>query len=195
MMNLQTAGHAVLMASWVAYGVVFTSHAIKIQARRKADPRLETGRKSAPAAKYGMLLEALGFLCAWLLRTPGDPVWQSVRIAAIALAPLSLLLGWLAIRELGIQWRIQAVVTQTHRLITTGPYVFVRHPVYTSLLGMLLATGFVIADWKGIFAAVVLYVCGTEIRIAAEEKLLAERFGTDFAVYRASVPAYIPFVR
>ena len=60
---------------------------------------------------------------------------------------------------------------------------------------MLLATGFVIADWKGIFAAVVLYVCGTEIRIAAEEKLLAERFGTDFAVYWASVPAYVPFVR
>ena len=119
MMNLQTAGHAVLMASWVAYGVVFTSHAIQIHARRKADPQSEAGRKSAPGAKYGMLLEALGFLCAWWPRTPGEPVWQFVQIAALALAPLSLLFGWLAIRELGIQWRIQAVVTQTHRLITT----------------------------------------------------------------------------
>ena len=195
MRNVQAAGKAVLIGCWVIYGVVFLWNAIKIQARRKADPQLETGRKSAPAAKYGMLLEALGFLCAWLPRTPGDPVWQSLQIAALVLAPLSLLLGWLAIRELGIQWRIQAVVTQTHRLITTGPYAFVRHPVYTSLLGMLLATGFVIADWKGIFAAVVLYVCGTEIRIAAEEKLLADRFGADFAIYRANVPAYIPLVR
>lgn len=195
MRNVQATGKAVLIGCWVIYGAVFLWNAIKIQARRKADPQPETDRKSAPAAKYGVLLEALGFLCAWLPRTPGEPVWQSVRIAALALAPLSLLLGWLANRELGIQWRIQAVVTQTHRLITTGPYAFVRHPVYTSLLGVLLATGFVIADWKGIFAAVVLYVCGTEIRIAAEEKLLAERFGTEFAVYRASVPAYIPFVR
>lgn len=195
MMNLQATSKAVLIGCWVIYGAVFLWNAIKIQARRKTDPRLEVGRKSAPGAKYGMLLEAFGVLCAWLPRKPEEPVWQSVQIAALALAPMSLLLGWLAIRELGIQWRIQAVVTQTHRLITTGPYAFVRHPVYTSLLGMLLATGFAIADWKASVASVVLYVCGTEIRIAAEEKLLAERFGTDFAVYRANVPTYIPFVR
>lgn len=195
MMNLQAAGKAVLIGCWVIYGAVFLWNTIKIQARRKTDPRLEVGRKSAPVAKYGMLLEAFGVLCAWLPRKPAEPVWQSVQIAALALALLSILLGWLAVRELGIQWRIQAVVTQTHRLITTGPYAFVRHPVYTSLFGMMLATGLVIADWKAIIAAVALYLCGTEIRIAAEERLLAERFGAEFATYRANVPAYIPFVR
>jgi protein-S-isoprenylcysteine O-methyltransferase Ste14 len=195
MMNLQAAGKAMLIGCWVIYGAVFLWNAIKIQARRRADPQPEAGRKSAPGARYGMLLEALGLLCAWLPRTPEEPIWQSAQIAALALAPSSLLLGWLAIRELGVQWRIQAVVTRTHKLITTGPYAFVRHPVYTSLFGMMVATGFVIADWKAVAAAVVLYVGGTEIRIAAEETLLAERFGTDFAVYRASVPAYIPFLR
>ena len=111
MRNVQAAGKAVLIGCWVIYGVVFLWNAIKIQARRKADPRLETGRKSAPAAKYGMLLEALGFLCAWLPRKPGESAWQSSQIAGLVLAPLSLLLGWRAIRDLGIQWRIQAVVT------------------------------------------------------------------------------------
>ena len=194
-MNLLVAGKAVMIASWIVYCAMLTSIAILIQARRKVDPQLDAGRKSAPGAKYGMLLEALGFLCASLPRTPDEPVPQSLQIAALVLAPLSLLLGWLAIREMVLQWRLQAVVTQSHRLITTGPYAFIRHPVHTSLFGMLLATGFVVADWMTTVAAVVLYLCGTEIRIAAEEKLLAERFGTDFAVYRANVPAYIPFVR
>lgn len=194
-MNFQMVVQALLFGCWVIYGAVFMRNAIKIQARRRADPHSEAGRKSAPAAKYGILLEGLGFFCAWMPRPSGEPVWQSVQIAAIVLAVLSLLLGWLAIRELGIQWRIQAVVTETHKLITTGPYAFVRHPVYTSLLGMLLATGFVMADWKFTAAGIVLYVCGTEIRIAAEEKLLAERFGEKFRIYRQNVPAYIPFIR
>ncbi len=194
-MNLQTAGQAVLIGSWVIYGAVFLWNAIQVRARRRADPKAEAGRKRAPGATYGMLLEGLGILCAWLPRKPDESAWPSLQIAALALAPLSVLLGWLAIRELGIQWRIQAVVTETHRLITTGPYAFVRHPVYASLLGMTIASGFVMADWESLVAATVLYVCGTEIRIAAEENLLAGKFGAEFAAYRAKVPAYIPFVR
>ena len=60
---------------------------------------------------------------------------------------------------------------------------------------MLIATGFVMADWASLIAAVALYVCGTEIRISAEEKLLAEKFGREFAAYWSKAPAYIPFAR
>jgi protein-S-isoprenylcysteine O-methyltransferase Ste14 len=40
-----------------------------------------------------------------------------------------------------------------------------------------------------------LFICGTEIRVHSEERLLASRFGGQFDAYRKSVPAYIPFVR
>jgi protein-S-isoprenylcysteine O-methyltransferase Ste14 len=36
---------------------------------------------------------------------------------------------------------------------------------------------------------------GTEIRVHAEERLLAARFGEDFARYKAKTPAYFPFIR
>ena len=80
-------------------------------------------------------------------------------------------------------------------MIRTGPYRLVRHPIYASLLGMLLATAAVVARWEAALAAALVYVAGTEIRVRAEDRLLARRFGPSFEEYRRTVPAYIPFVR
>jgi protein-S-isoprenylcysteine O-methyltransferase Ste14 len=63
------------------------------------------------------------------------------------------------------------------------------------MLALLLATGFMRASLTACAFAVVLMIIGTEIRIHAEERLLAERFGQAFADYKARVPAYIPFLR
>jgi protein-S-isoprenylcysteine O-methyltransferase Ste14 len=63
------------------------------------------------------------------------------------------------------------------------------------MLGMVLATGFC-QTWGPLFVgAVVCFIAGTEIRVRAEERLLAQRFTDEFAAYRKRVPAYIPFVR
>jgi len=43
-------------------------------------------------------------------------------------------------------------------------------------------------------AALIAFLAGTEIRVRAEERLLAERFRDSFVSYRSRVPAYIPFV-
>ena len=63
------------------------------------------------------------------------------------------------------------------------------------MLGMLIATGFVMTWWPVVIVAAAIFIAGIEIRIHAEEKLLRSRFGESFEAYRASVPAYIPFVR
>ncbi len=111
------------------------------------------------------------------------------------LGPLSVALAWSAVRHLGKQWRIQAGLSADHELVRTGPYGYVRHPVYASILGMLLATGFVWAWWPMLVLALIFYFAGTEIRVRAEDRLLAGRFQDSFTVYRSRVPAYIPFLR
>jgi protein-S-isoprenylcysteine O-methyltransferase Ste14 len=82
-----------------------------------------------------------------------------------------------------------------HELIRRGPYSLVRHPVYLSFFGMTLAGALAATSWRVTAVCLVLFVAGTEIRVAAEERLLAERFGAEFARYRAAVPAYLPFLR
>jgi protein-S-isoprenylcysteine O-methyltransferase Ste14 len=75
----------------------------------------------------------------------------------------------------------------------SGPYRFVRHPIYTSLLCILLGTGFLITPWRLLLPAILLFVIGTEIRVRIEDNLLASQFGDRFSEYKKHVPAYIPF--
>jgi protein-S-isoprenylcysteine O-methyltransferase Ste14 len=123
------------------------------------------------------------------------PKPEGVLVAAIVIMPVSVWLGWRAILHLGKQWRIQAGLYSDHELVRTGPYEFVRHPIYVALLGMLIGTGLVVSWWPIVILAVLLFVAGIEIRIQAEDALLAERFGESFDNYRAAVAAYIPFLR
>lgn len=79
-------------------------------------------------------------------------------------------------------------------LIQTGPYRWIRHPIYTSMLGMLLATGASWTWWPMFVASLIAFLAGTEIRVRAEDRLLTERFKDSFIDYRSRVRAYIPFV-
>ena len=97
-----------------------------------------------------------------------------------------------AVRTLGKQWSLQARVLEHHELIRRGPYRIVRHPIYTGMFGMLIASSLVHGDWLGLVIASIVYYLGTAMRIRSEEKLLREQFGSDYEEYAREVPAFIP---
>jgi len=99
------------------------------------------------------------------------------------------------VHSLGRQWRVDAGLSHDHELVTTGPYKLVRHPIYTSMLCLLLGTGFMVTPLWLFLLAVVVFLLGTEIRVRIEDRLLASRFAERFQEYARKVPAYIPFVR
>lgn len=98
-----------------------------------------------------------------------------------------------AVRALGKQWSLQARVLEAHVLITEGPYRLVRHPIYTGMLGMLLAAALAISHWVGLIAGVALYSLGTVIRMRSEENLLREQFGEAYDAYARRTPPLLPF--
>jgi protein-S-isoprenylcysteine O-methyltransferase Ste14 len=177
-----------LIICWVVWTLGFVGPR-KQAAGRKAVVR-------APASKWGILLEMLGFALIWAyVRPVGFEKSVPSLIASMILAPLSVALGWAAARHLGKQWRFEAALSEDHELVQTGPYRWVRHPIYASMFGMLLATGFAWTWWPMFVAAVIAFVAGTEIRVRAEDRLLAGRFQQSFPAYRSRVRAYIPFIR
>jgi protein-S-isoprenylcysteine O-methyltransferase Ste14 len=182
-----------LILIWIVGVAAFVLQGRGIYKKRAQDPDAESQRQAAPKANIGIWLESAGFFLAWFRWPAPHPDWLNA--VAIGIALLSGIFAQLAIRELGMQWRVQAVVTKHHKLITTGPYSIVRNPIYTALLGMLIATGLIMVPFPLILLGVVLYVVGTEIRVKEEEKLLLAKFGEEFEAYRRRVPAYIPFVR
>lgn len=116
----------------------------------------------------------------------------SLSLAAMLVALVSISIVKAALRTLGKEWSVAARVVEGHKLATEGPYRFVRHPIYSGMLGMLLATGLVIGNWLALIAAIVIYFIGTVIRIRSEERLLREALGQEFESYARSAPALVP---
>jgi protein-S-isoprenylcysteine O-methyltransferase Ste14 len=144
--------------------------------------------------RVGVLLEALGILLAFV-NTPSARTHPAALLGGAGFSMIGIVLSWTAVAHLGKQFRIHAGLYADHQLVRTGPYRIVRHPIYASLLAMLLATIVLLTPWLRAFLALSVFLIGTEIRVRSEDRLLASRFGDRFAEYRKRVPAYIPFVR
>jgi protein-S-isoprenylcysteine O-methyltransferase Ste14 len=179
-----------VLAGWILFAVIFLF-------RRKQTP--EKSKKSEPASIIGIILQGIALGLVWLRRPPLTPilplgVWFEIfaAVLAILLVIASLWLMSAAVCALGKQWSMQARVLEDHALIRHGPYRIVRHPIYTGMLGMLMAAGLTWTHWIGFVMSVLFFSVGTIIRVRSEEKLLREQFGTAFDDYKRKVPAVIP---
>lgn len=185
---LQVVAMAELILCWIAWTAAFVKPSRQAKGQKKAI--------RAPASRWGILLETIGFACAWAyLRAAGFSKSAPGLIASMILAPLAVALAWAAAHHLGKHWRYEAALSEDHELIRTGPYRWIRHPIYASMLGMLLATLAAWTWWPMAIASLLFFIAGTEIRVRAEDRLLTERFLAEFAAYRRGTRAYIPFIR
>ena len=96
-------------------------------------------------------------------------------------------------RVLGRNWSGIVTVKQDHELIRTGPYRYVRHPIYTGLLLAILGTALIFGEWRGLIAFVI-FTAAIMLKVRTEERFMDESFPEQYARYRAEVPALLPFL-
>jgi protein-S-isoprenylcysteine O-methyltransferase Ste14 len=95
--------------------------------------------------------------------------------------------------HLGRNWSGRPGIKVDHKLIRTGPYTFVRNPIYTGILFGYAGTAIVIGEfWAFLLILFVLAVLLGKIR--AEEKFLLEEFGEAYVQYRKEVKGLIPYL-
>ena len=95
--------------------------------------------------------------------------------------------------HIGRNWSGVITVKEDHALIRTGPYAIVRHPIYSGLILAILGAVLARGDTAALLAfAFMLYAVLR--RVGIEERWMSETFGRDYADYKASTPALIPFV-
>src|ERR1017187_88482 len=103
---------------------------------------------------------------------------------------------WLTIwarRTLAGNWSSDVTFKQGHELVRTGPYRFVRHPIYTGLLVMCLGTAIENGQLR-CFLAIVVVGLGFWIKLSQEERLLRRHFPDEYPAYQKQVKALVPFV-
>ena len=115
-----------------------------------------------------------------------------VAAVAIVVAWVGVWLMLWAIRTLGRQWAVEARLIDDHQLITSGPYAFVRNPVYVGFFGLSIGTGVVVTTPIALTVATALFIVGTVVRVRVEERLLRGAFGAAFDRYTQRVPALVP---
>jgi protein-S-isoprenylcysteine O-methyltransferase Ste14 len=117
--------------------------------------------------------------------------WLPVRVVGLAIGLAgAVLLVWASIL-LGRFMVHEAAVRADHALIESGPYRFVRHPVYSAYLALLLGSGvasmnvFVLLIWP-------VSLLGILIQAASEEQILAEMFGKNYERYVRRTGRLVP---
>ena len=177
--------YLVLVAGWVVWVTPF------FLSKRPGVTAQQVDRR----ARWGIALECVGYSLLWQSQFWLRSLNRGRALLAVGFLILASLLSWSGARALGRQWRIDAGLNEDHDLVTSGPYRVVRHPIYASMLCLLIGTGLMITPWPLLVASIAVFVVGTEIRVRVEDRLLASRFGSRFDEYSRSVPAYVPFVR
>ena len=146
-------------------------------------------------ARGGVLLQCLGYSILWQSHFWERPTEHWRTGIAVCLFVLACLISWTAARSLGRQFRFDAAIDSAHMLARSGPYRYVRHPIYTSMFCVLLATGIVISPLKLMLVAIAAFSVGTFIRMRIEDRLLEAQFGAEFVEYQQHVPAFVPFIK
>jgi len=94
---------------------------------------------------------------------------------------------------LGKNWSQAVTIKADHKLITSGPYALVRHPIYTGLLFGIAGTALALGRWRGVIAVLLVFTVLLH-KLRMEEKWLAEQFGEPYKLYCGKVSAIIPFL-
>ena len=190
---LVTLGGVVLC--WIFFAGIFLL--------RKRLPKAAETQKDR-VATIGIVLQMVGYFLVFF-QLPWQPFLPPVKLLSgvvgifffIFTVGVAAFSGWLieaAVRTLGKQWALRARLVEDHQLIMVGPYAYVRNPIYTGMLGMLIATGLAMEHWIALIVAIVIFMVGLVIRVKREEKLLRAAFGAEFEEYARRVPAVIPGV-
>lgn len=120
--------------------------------------------------------------------------WWPVRVAGLVLGLAgAVLLVWASVM-LGRFLMHEAAVREDHVLLVSGPYRFVRHPVYTGYLALLLGSGL-----ASLNVCLLLFwpvsLLGILIQAASEEQVLGARFGREYGNYAERVGRLVPRFR
>ena len=128
------------------------------------------------------------------LRVPIFQETAAAQVSGIVLCAAGVAISIWARKILGRNWSGVATLKENHELVRSGPYRFVRHPIYSGIILALLGT--VLATGPFVFSAIAVLVIAVlfKFRSLREEKLMLTQFPEAYPQYMQDVKSLIPYV-
>jgi protein-S-isoprenylcysteine O-methyltransferase Ste14 len=146
---------------------------------------------------HGIPFGASIYLLFFAQNLPG--LWQHIMLpyrswmnsVGVVISVLGFALVFWARAVLGGNWSGSVTVKVEHELICTGPYRWVRHPIYTGLILAMIGTAITLDRWRGVVAVILLWIAFTFKRLK-EELFMRQTFGDQYVEYSKNTGAIIP---
>jgi protein-S-isoprenylcysteine O-methyltransferase Ste14 len=132
-----------------------------------------------------------GSMVEYFLRVKG--VSWILFAAGWAVALLSFTLRRRAIAALGRFWSLHVEIRETHQLVREGPFRWVRHPAYLSMILEILSIALIMRSWWTMLIVYAAFIPTLAARIRIEEKALIEKFGESYVNFKKTTPAIFPY--
>jgi protein-S-isoprenylcysteine O-methyltransferase Ste14 len=192
------------MNPWIAKAVVLAATVVMMAIRA---PHGHRSRRVKVAKSHKTPLETGILVLAWVgffvpLIWVASPVFSfaeyPLRTGPLIAGVMCFVIGlWLFSRshaDLSTNWSITLEVRDGHRLITQGVYRGIRHPMYSALALYSVGQALVIPNWVAGLANLVAFAVLFALRVGAEERMMAQQFGSEYAAYTARTKRLIPRV-
>jgi protein-S-isoprenylcysteine O-methyltransferase Ste14 len=190
-MNAPAPGPAIFWVAWGSYvlleaWVAFRDHRAGVRASTS-----DAGVLSITVTFVGAAV--LAFVAAWKVDSLDLGGWAPL-VVGVALIAAGIALRLWAILTLGQFFRRIVVIQKGHRVVTEGPYRYVRHPSYTGALLSMLGTGIALGNVLSIAICLIVPALGYIPRIPTEEAELERGLGEEYRRYEARTARLIPGV-
>lgn len=194
-MSLVVAGKAlwvILVVTWYVLRIPFVRRSKRTKISRDSKGMAERLRLAVSTAGLGIV--------PFIYVATGWP-----RFASYRPEPILFLLGVLAAmgaitlfrlthKALGKMWSVSLQLREGHKLVTSGVYRTLRHPMYSAFWLMALAQALLLPNWVAGLAGLVGFGLLFALRIGPEERMMEEAFGDEYHAYRDRSWRIIPFI-
>jgi protein-S-isoprenylcysteine O-methyltransferase Ste14 len=180
----------ILEWTWIAFGLYWLIAARRVKAARTSESR------AYRAFRIFLLVITFTLLFAKWTRVGflGQHFFPEKKFLAYfgsGLALAGMALAVCARISLGQYWSDKIVLKVDHKLIRSGPYARMRHPIYSGVLLGVAGSALVVDEWRGVLAFLLLLTNYT-LKAKREDKILGEAFPMDFADHEKTAGFLLP---
>jgi protein-S-isoprenylcysteine O-methyltransferase Ste14 len=136
-------------------------------------------------------LMLVGSITEFLLRP--SHLWWPTYLGGVACAVLSFAIRRRAIAALGKFWSLHVEIRDSHEFVRSGPFRWVRHPTYFSMILELMSIGLILNAYLSGIVAAAIFIPALLLRLKLEETALVEKFGVTYQAYQRETPAILPY--
>ena len=191
------------IAFWFVFGGMIVMQVYFATRTRLDGERMAADRNAIKREGWGHAvvrairsLSLVAFLVLYAINPPwlvvlSVPFPDWLRWMGVALGIASFAIYAWSRATLGKEWSSPLQMRENHHLVTTGPYAWIRHPIYLALMVFMAGIALVTANWF-LVAFLVVSIADLALRIPKEEQMMIEEFGDEYKAYMQRTGRLLP---